>query len=84
MLQRPHQTRKEQRRAKREAQRHREQQQRHAARARAGLTCVNVEINDRVLTWLIDLHWLTAAGADDRAAIGRAISAMLIASAKDA
>jgi hypothetical protein len=82
MLHRPDsQTRKEQRRAKRDAQQHREQQQRYAARARAGLSCVNVVIDAVVLDWLVRLHWLADGDANDRAAIGAAISKMLHESA---
>ncbi len=60
------------------------QQQRHRQRAREGRAVYPVEIGDEVLTMLISFNWLAECDQHDRAAVGRAIAAMLSDAAKEA
>jgi hypothetical protein len=58
---------------------------RYRTRVKACRVCVSVEIDSAVLDWLIDrAHWLPATAAEDRKAIGNAITAGLALSAKAA
>jgi hypothetical protein len=61
--------------------RRREQQRRHRCRLAAGRRAYLVELDGRVIDWLIRTEWLTDAEAGDDGAVGRAVEALLIASA---
>jgi hypothetical protein len=52
-------------------------QARYRARSRNGRVVVSVEVDERLLDLLVRLRWLREAAAGDRAAIGRALQAML-------
>jgi hypothetical protein len=55
---------------------------RHCARRRDGKAVALVEYDAAVLDFLIRLHWLGESEACDRQAVGRAIGAMVAASAR--
>jgi hypothetical protein len=58
---------------------------RHArfrARRKAGIAVAAVEYDAAVIDFLIRTHWLLEGEAPDRAAVGRAIGAMIAASAR--
>jgi hypothetical protein len=58
---------------------------RHArfrARRRNGVACALVEFDAAVVDFLVKTHWLPADEIHDRDAVGRAIGAMLAASAR--
>jgi hypothetical protein len=55
----------------------RARQARHAARARAGVAICPVEFDDRILSVLVELRYLTERDTGDRGAIGRAITAAI-------
>jgi hypothetical protein len=59
-------------------------QRRHRQRVERGAACVSVEINSEIINWLARIGWLADREAHDPAEIGRAISALLAASARDA
>jgi hypothetical protein len=75
--------RRTKRKAKRKAKRHREEQRRHAARVRAGRRCAIVEYDAWTIDMLMRLSWLSRDAADNAAAIGIAITAMLDEAAKN-
>jgi hypothetical protein len=59
-----------------------ERQRRRRARARRGEVIAPVPVCGPILDTLVTLHWLSDADAEDRAAVGRAIHAMLADLAK--
>jgi hypothetical protein len=73
MLERPPNHRAEQRRIR---------DARHRERLRACKVCVSVEVGEELLGLVLRLGWLHEHDAADRVAIGRALTAMLIASAQ--
>ena len=56
---------------------------RYRKRLHAGIVTAIVELDGDVITMLLRSHWLTEEESVDRRAIGRAISTMLAASAKN-
>src|SRR5262245_19064223 len=50
---------------------------RHRQRAKAGRACYVIELDGEGLSFLIRTGWLLEGEADDRQAIGRALSAMV-------
>ena len=62
---------------------HRIASRKYRARVKACKLVVNVEVDAGVIDWLINVtRWLDASAADDRKAIGNAISAGLAVSAR--
>jgi hypothetical protein len=55
---------------------------RHRQRARDGRACYSVELGGEELSFLIRTQWLAEGEASDRRAVGRAIGALLRASAR--
>jgi hypothetical protein len=60
----------------------RDRHHRFRQRRRAGRAVYQVELGGEELDFLVRLHWLTEAEAGDRGAVGRAIGAMIAASAR--
>jgi len=51
-------------------------------RQKRGVAIAPIEFDGQVIDWLIRLHWLDEGEACDRAAVGKAIGAMLAASSR--
>ena len=60
----------------------RDRHARFRQRQRDGKAVAAVEFDGEVLSWLIRLGWLLEADASDRDAVGKAIGAMIAASAR--
>jgi len=55
---------------------------RHRARVKAGRACCTVEFDGAVIDFLIRLGWLLEREAADRKLVGKAIGALIAASAR--
>jgi hypothetical protein len=80
MLERPHSS--SHGTTNRQAEQRRLRDRRHRERVRACKVCVSVEVGEELLGLILRLGWLHERDAANRVAIGRALTAMLIASAQ--
>jgi hypothetical protein len=61
----------------------RDRQQRYQARQREGRMVLPIEVDDRVISWLVQHHWLPAREFYERTEVSGAITAMLRVSSRD-